>query len=48
MSEADYSPNPLIAVLHFCGKLPHLKKEGAVYFVTFRLAESLPAQKSRG
>jgi len=35
--------NPLVAGLHFRGKLPHLKKEGAVYFVTIRLADSLPA-----
>lgn len=39
------SPNPLLAGLHFRGKLPHLKKEGAVYFVTFRLADSLPAHE---
>jgi REP element-mobilizing transposase RayT len=39
------SPSPLIAGLHFRGKLPHLKKEGAVYFVTFRLADSLPAHE---
>ena len=38
-------PNPLAAGLHFRGKLPHLKKEGAVYFVTFRLADSLPAHE---
>jgi REP element-mobilizing transposase RayT len=38
-------PNALIAGLHFRGKLPHLKKEGAVYFVTFRLADSLPAHE---
>ena len=38
-------PNPLVAGLHFRGKLPHLKKEGAVYFVTFRLADSLPAHE---
>jgi hypothetical protein len=37
--------NPLLAGLHFRGKLPHLKKEGAVYFVTFRLADSLPAHE---
>jgi REP element-mobilizing transposase RayT len=37
--------NPLIAGLHFRGKLPHLKKEGAIYFVTFRLADSLPASE---
>jgi hypothetical protein len=40
-------PNPLAAGLHFRGKLPHLKKEGAVYFVTFRLADSLPAHCHR-
>jgi len=38
-------PSPLVAGLHFRGKLPHLKKEGAVYFVTFRLADSLPAHE---
>ena len=36
-------PDPLVSGLHFRGKLPHLKKEGALYFVTFRLADSLPA-----
>jgi putative transposase len=51
MSDAGQSPsdpspvNPLIAGLHFRGKLPHLKREGAVYFVTFRLADSLPAHE---
>ena len=39
------SLNPLLAGLHFRGKLPHLKKEGVVYFVTFRLADSLPAHE---
>jgi REP element-mobilizing transposase RayT len=39
------SPNPLVAGFHFRGKLPHLKKEGSVYFVTFRLADSLPAHE---
>ena len=38
-------PNPLVAGLHFRGKLPHLKKEGAVYFITFRLGDSLPAHQ---
>ncbi len=42
---ASLPPNPLVAGLHFRGKLPHLKKEGAVYFVTFRLADSLPARE---
>ena len=45
MPEPDTPPNPLVAGLHFRGKLPHLKKEGAVYFVTFRLADSLPAHE---
>ena len=39
------SPNPLVSGLHFRGKLPHVKREGAVYFVTFRLHDSLPAQE---
>jgi REP element-mobilizing transposase RayT len=43
---AGSSPHdPLVAGLHFRGKLPHLKREGAVYFVTFRLADSLPAHE---
>ena len=41
----DVPPNPLLSGLHFRGKLPHLKKEGATYFVTFRLADSLPAHE---
>ena len=39
----DVPPDPLVSGLHFRGKLPHLKKEGVIYFVTFRLADSLPA-----
>ena len=39
------SSYPLVTGLHFRGKLPHLKKEGAAYFVTFRLADSLPAHE---
>jgi adenine-specific DNA methylase/REP element-mobilizing transposase RayT len=30
--------------VHTRGYLPHLKREGATYFVTFRLADSLPAE----
>jgi REP element-mobilizing transposase RayT len=45
LSSALPLPNPLVAGLHFRGRLPHLKKEGAVYFVTFRLADSLPAHE---
>jgi REP element-mobilizing transposase RayT len=39
----DPKPNPLLDGLHFRGRLPHLKTAGATYFVTFRLADSLPA-----
>jgi REP element-mobilizing transposase RayT len=35
--------DPFVSGLHFRGKLPHLKKESSSYFVTFRLADSLPA-----
>ena len=38
-------PSLLVSGLHFRGQLPHLKKEGAVYFVTFRLNDSLPAHE---
>jgi REP element-mobilizing transposase RayT len=38
-------PNRLVSGLHFRGRLPHLKREGALYFVTFRLADSLPASE---
>ena len=34
--------NPLRAGIHTRGYLPHVKREGASYFVTFRLADSLP------
>jgi|GEM_PF-542603 len=36
------NPNSLVAGFHFRGALPHLKKEGGTYFVTFRQANSLP------
>ena len=35
-------PSHLVAGLHSRGVLPHLKREGAAYFVTFRLAGTLP------
>jgi REP element-mobilizing transposase RayT len=38
-------PDPLVSGFHLRGHLPHLKREGAVYFVTFRLADSLPARE---
>ncbi len=34
--------NPLRSRIHTRGYLPHVKREGASYFVTFRLADSLP------
>src|SRR5215831_6837412 len=34
--------NPLRSGIHTRGFLPHVKREGARYFVTFRLADSLP------
>ena len=38
-------PDRLVSGLHFRGRLPHLKSQGAIYFVTFRLADSLPAHE---
>ena len=34
--------NPLRSGIHTRGYLPHVKRKGARYFVTFRLADSLP------
>jgi len=36
--------NPLRSGIHSRGFLPHVKREGASYFVTFRLADSLPSK----
>jgi len=36
--------NPLRSGIHFRGYFPHTKREGADYFVTFRLADSLPKE----
>ncbi|HEX9046790.1 MAG TPA: transposase [Verrucomicrobiae bacterium] len=36
--------NPLVSGLHSRNVLPHLKREGASYFVTFRLAGTLPQE----
>jgi REP element-mobilizing transposase RayT len=38
----DETRNPLRSGIHTRGYLPHVKREGASYFVTFRLADSLP------
>jgi REP element-mobilizing transposase RayT len=40
----DLPPNPLRSGIHSRGYLPHVKREGASYFVTFRLADSLPKE----
>lgn len=40
----DESSNPLRAGIHSRGYLPHVKREGASYFVTFRLVDSLPKE----
>jgi REP element-mobilizing transposase RayT len=37
-------PRRLVSGFHFRGQLPHLKREGAAYFITFRLADSLPRE----
>ena len=37
-------PNPLRSGIHSRGYLPHVKREGSSYFVTFRLADSLPKE----
>ena len=38
------TPNPLRSGIHHRGYLPHVKREGASYFVTFRLDDSLPKE----
>jgi REP element-mobilizing transposase RayT len=40
---AVISPEHLVSGFHTRNTLPHLKREGAIYFVTFRLAGTLPA-----
>jgi hypothetical protein len=37
--------NPEARLIIRRGKLPHWRQEGVVYFVTFRLADSLPQAK---
>ncbi|MBI5684198.1 MAG: transposase [Verrucomicrobia bacterium] len=40
----DATANPLRSGVHSRGYLPHVKREGAEYFVTFRLADALPKE----
>jgi REP element-mobilizing transposase RayT len=35
---------PILSGYHSRGRLPHIKVAGAAYFVTFRLADSLPSE----
>jgi REP element-mobilizing transposase RayT len=39
---SDPTHSPLRSGVHHRGYLPHVKREGASYFITFRLADSLP------
>lgn len=43
-SGPEYPRSRLVAGLHTRGYLPHLKREGAAYFVGFRLADTLPRE----
>jgi REP element-mobilizing transposase RayT len=40
----DQTVNPLRSGIHTRGYLPHVMREGVSYFVTFRLADSLPKE----
>ncbi|MCX6895758.1 MAG: transposase [Verrucomicrobia bacterium] len=40
-------PSHLVSGFHTRNTLPHLKREGGTYFVTFRLADTLPAELIR-
>jgi len=40
----DENASPLRSGIHTRGYLPHVKREGASYFITFRLADSLPKE----
>src|SRR5213593_4618804 len=43
-SSSPSDNNPLASGFHSRGSLPHLKRQGASYFVAFRLAGSLPKE----
>ncbi|MBW7863753.1 MAG: transposase [Candidatus Hydrogenedentes bacterium] len=46
MQEEEFSFfDPSQPVGHLSGNLPHWRQEGALYFVTFRLADSIPQDK---
>ena len=43
MSELRFF-NPYAEIRHTGSRLPHWQQQGAVYFVTFRLADSIPSR----
>jgi REP element-mobilizing transposase RayT len=43
-AKGETSNNSFRSGIHTRGYLPHVKREGASYFVTFRLADSLPGE----
>jgi REP element-mobilizing transposase RayT len=48
MNPGSLNPmSKLVSGLHSRGALPHLKREGAFYFVTFRLSNTLPSELLR-
>ncbi|HOC71719.1 MAG TPA: transposase [Candidatus Hydrogenedentes bacterium] len=48
MSEVDFLFfDPSQPVDHLSGNLPHWRQEGTTYFVTFRLADSIPLERLR-
>jgi REP element-mobilizing transposase RayT len=42
--QSNSNSNRLVSGFHSRGTLPHYKQEGAIYFVTFRLADTLPRE----
>jgi REP element-mobilizing transposase RayT len=47
MRHDNFIPQPRLVKIHSRGRLPHWEVDQAVYFVTFRLADSLPAEIAR-
>jgi REP element-mobilizing transposase RayT len=48
VSRLPFSYNPVVPRIRSRGKLPHWEADNAIYFVTFRLADSLPQNVLRG
>ena len=48
VSFPHFSYNPAVPRIRSRGKLPHWEADNAIYFVTFRLADSLPKNVLRG